>query len=395
MAESTLRTACVLGRLRNVAVEVRYDGGDGRALRQWLGAGQVYRRQGSGDLGDRMHDAFQDGLRRGAKRMVVIGTDCPELTPRIVGDAFDGLAENDLVLGPAEDGGYYLIGLSRPTRALFEGISWGTSQVLDSTLEVARGLGLSVALLPRLGDVDRPEDLHLWDRARRGLHTPRISVVVAALNEAGNIGASLASTRTGLNVQLIVVDGGSDDGTAEIAESAGATVLRCAPGRAVQLNTGASQASGDILLFLHADTRLPDGFDACIRYALSDSDVAAGAFLLGVDGASALVRGLVEPAANWRSRRRGMPYGDQAIFLKARVFHEAGGFPEMPIMEDFELMKRLRRRGRIEILPLRVATSGRRWRRLGVLRTTLINRAIITAYALGVAPSRLATWYRR
>ncbi|MGB9619788.1 MAG: TIGR04283 family arsenosugar biosynthesis glycosyltransferase, partial [Armatimonadota bacterium] len=155
---------------------------------------------------------------------------------------------------------------------------------------------------------------------------------------------------------------------------------------------GAQAASGSILLFLHADTRLPERFDEHVRRALRQPRVVAGAFRLRIDGPEPALR-LIEWGTYFRSRYLQMPYGDQALFLKAPIFHALGGFPDLPIMDDFVLVRRLRRLGRIVILPVPVVTSSRRWQELGVWRTTWINQKVIAGYYLGVAPRRLAQWY--
>ncbi len=193
---------------------------------------------------------------------------------------------------------------------------------------------------------------------------------------------------------MIVADGGSEDGSQEIAASCGAKVVASECGRARQMNAGADVATGDILLFLHADSRLPLGFAHHVRRMLSEPGVVAGAFELGIDAPGRGLR-VVESVANWRSRRRQLPYGDQAIFLKASLFREVGQFSDISIMEDVELIRRLRRKGRVAIAPAVVASSARRWEKLGVCRTTLINWASVAAYLLGVDASRIARWYRR
>ena len=229
----------------------------------------------------------------------------------------------------------------------------------------------------------------------------KISIIIPVLNEANTIKTALAIVQAASNVEVIVVDGGSEDKTVAIAKSLNVKVLFSRPGRAHQMNTGAAAATGDILLFLHADTRLPDGFDTMIRNALTIQNPKskiqnpiAGAFELGIDGKMRSLR-LVETMVNWRSHYLQLPYGDQALFLKTAVFHELGGFPELPIMEDFEFVRRLRRLGKIEILPAAVLTSGRRWKKLGVVKTTLINQLIVLGYFMGVSPDKLAYWYRR
>lgn len=223
---------------------------------------------------------------------------------------------------------------------------------------------------------------------------PLISIIIPTLNEEENIAACLKRTLNASNVERIVVDGGSHDLTIEIARSCGAKVLTSPTGRARQMNAGAEVASGDLLLFLHADTLLPEGFDDCVRRILTQPGVAAGAFEFRLDAVS---RGLqiIERVANWRSRRLQMPYGDQAIFVRSSLFHEIGGFPEMPIMEDFELIRRLKKKGRIHTLPLPAITSARRWHTLGIWQTTLSHQLIVAAYYLGLSPALIHRFARR
>ncbi len=222
-----------------------------------------------------------------------------------------------------------------------------------------------------------------------------ISVIIPTLDEADNIGPLLEDVFRARGVEVIVVDGGSRDQTVEVARDMGAQVLTGgSPGRALQMNRGAAAAGGGLLFFLHADSRLPKGFDDLIRRALAVDDAAAGAFRLHIDAPGAKLR-FVEFWANLRSRALGMPYGDQGLVIGSDHFKHLGGFPILPIMEDFEMVRRLRARGRIVILPAAIRTSARRWLNLGVGRTTLINQAIVLAYLVGVPPQRLARLYRR
>lgn len=398
MTQHTMELATAAAKRLDAAVDIRYDGGDERQMSDWLGTELPIHTQGDGDLGARMARSFDDAFQAGDDAVVIIGTDCPGLTPELVGAAFDALDETDLVLGPANDGGYYLIGLRRSIPQLFVDIPWGTGEVREKTIVVARQLDLSVHLLEPLDDVDRPEDLPVWERVCRGdalnSEVDRISIVIPTLNEAGSIQATLKAARKGRNVETIVVDGGSTDDTVAIASSCGATVIRTASGRARQMNTGAATASGGVLLFLHADTRLPEGYDSHVRHTLAQADTVAGAFGLSFDRSSRGLR-FLERAANYRSRRLQMPWGDQALFLRAEVFRELGGFPEMPIMEDFEFVRRLNKRGRVALVPASVLTSARRYEEVGPFRAWLTNRIAIWVYYLGVSPERIARWYRR
>ncbi|MHB8956051.1 MAG: TIGR04283 family arsenosugar biosynthesis glycosyltransferase [Pirellulaceae bacterium] len=220
----------------------------------------------------------------------------------------------------------------------------------------------------------------------------KISVIIPALNEVGHLKNTLVAPGQAENVEIIVVDGGSCDGTDDLAVAAGVRLLRSPAGRARQMNLGAAAATGDIYLFLHADTQLSPGFEQSVRAALRETGVIAGAFRLHIDGPERSLR-LIEWGTNWRSRWRQMPYGDQALFVRAETFRKLGGFKELPIMEDFEFVQRLRRAGRIAILPEAVTTSARRWHALGPWRTTWINQMIIGAYHLGISAERLSAWY--
>ncbi|WP_310416099.1 TIGR04282 family arsenosugar biosynthesis glycosyltransferase [Chamaesiphon sp. OTE_8_metabat_110] len=163
MTEQTLAQVKLLQQSHPVSVEVWFAGGSRDRMQTWLGALQ-YQPQPQGDLGSRMAQAFQVGFDRGVKASVIIGTDCPELTAALLAAAFQALQQTDLVLGPATDGGYYLIGLRRSVPELFESIAWSTDRVFQQTVDIASNLNLSLSCLPMLADVDRPEDLPVWDR---------------------------------------------------------------------------------------------------------------------------------------------------------------------------------------------------------------------------------------
>ncbi len=403
MTEHTLSQVKRLSTSCGIAVEIRYEGGDKNLMQTWLGQDFEYRPQGSGDLGQRMKRSFQDAFRAGATTAVIIGTDIPEITEGIIQKAFDVLQQKNMALGPAKDGGYYLIGLQKNSLSqavpdLFTGITWGVRDVLKKTIKIAKHSGLSFTLLDVLKDVDHPEDLMIWERSQNTSPTVfnpnRISIIIPAINEADNIANTIESIGPGNKKEVIVVDGGSNDDTVGIAKSLGARVITGTPPRARQMNRGADQATGDVLVFLHADTRLPEKFEEFVFNSFKQHKMVAGAFEFRMDSPIPSLR-LIERLANWRSRYLKMPYGDQAIFILSKVFHQIGGFPDIPIMEDFELVRRLRKQGNIIILPVPVFTSPRRWQNFGILKTTLINQLVIAAYVMGIAPEGIARWYGR
>jgi rSAM/selenodomain-associated transferase 2 len=221
-----------------------------------------------------------------------------------------------------------------------------------------------------------------------------VSVIIPTLNEEAHIDRVLTEVLQGKSVEAIVVDGGSGDATTDKAAARGVRVSRCTAGRARQMNQGAALAQGGLYFFLHADSRLPAGYDAIIRRVLACDRVAAGAFSLGIDADSPGLR-FIASCANLRSRYLGLPYGDQGLFLRADRFQACGGFPDLSIMEDVVMVGRLRKSGPIVTVAERIRTSSRRWHRLGVLRTTLINQTILAGFLLGVPAVRLARWYRR
>jgi rSAM/selenodomain-associated transferase 1 len=172
MTEYILSAVAAACKQRRLTIAVYYEGGDAGLMRDWLGPQFIYRSQGSGNLGRRMDNAFQEAFRTGIEAVVIVGSDIPCISANILQQAFEGLRKNNLVLGPAHDGGYYLIGLQRAAahRAnpqLFEGIKWGSDEVLAQTIQIAGALRLSIQLLEYLADVDRPEDLHFWQKLNK------------------------------------------------------------------------------------------------------------------------------------------------------------------------------------------------------------------------------------
>jgi rSAM/selenodomain-associated transferase 2 len=220
-----------------------------------------------------------------------------------------------------------------------------------------------------------------------------LSIIVPVLDEAAGIKATLADLapyrRRGC--ELIVVDGGSRDGTLALASPLADRVLTAPCGRAAQMNAGAAIAHGDVLLFLHADTKLPENADALIREGLAQSDGIWGRFDICFDHGG--IMPLIAVMMNLRSRVTGIATGDQAIFVTRAAFDAIGGFPAQPLMEDIALSSRIRRIGRPAYIRARVTTSARRWRKQGILRTVFLMWRLRLAYFLGADPAHLARQY--
>ena len=223
---------------------------------------------------------------------------------------------------------------------------------------------------------------------------PALSIIVPVLNEEAGIVAALDALadyrRHGHEV--IVVDGGSGDRTAELARPLADSVMTAPRGRAAQMNAGAARASGDILVFLHADTRLPPASDCLIVEGLRRTRRVWGRFDVAIAGGNPMLR-VVAAMMNMRSRASGIATGDQAIFVTHAAFAEGGGYPDIPLMEDIALSRRLKRASRPLCLRECVTTSGRRWEQHGIVRTTLLMWRLRLAYFLGAQPAALARRY--
>jgi len=389
LTEETLSRVNRFSSGRRVDVEICFDGTTEQKMRRWLGPRYIYSHQKAGDLGDRMKAALDAAFQDGCRRVVLHGTDIPGLTHSLLEEAFHKLQDTDLVLGPSTDGGYWLLGLRRQA-GLFEGIPWGTASVLEKTILKAKADGLSIHLLNALTDIDDLQDLKAvlpeWEEKK-----PYLSVIIPCLNEQDHIERTIHSA-SDVNAEIIVADGGSEDSTRSRAITAGACVLESPKGRAMQQNRGAAKAKGDVLLFLHADSSLPESYVDRVFDTLMDPKVIAGTFLFRTDLGGPFMKS-IELLTNMRSRLFELPYGDQGLFLRRSVFEETGGFPEVPLGEDFYFVRRLSKTGRIETAPAAVITSARRWRRLGPVRTSLLNQIIVAGLLLGIAPRTLARLY--
>jgi len=227
----------------------------------------------------------------------------------------------------------------------------------------------------------------------RAMSAGRLSIIIPVLNEEAGVAAALQSLSglRGRGAEVIVVDGGSRDGTVALARPLCDRLIAAPRGRATQMNAGASAAHGDALLFLHVDTRLPEGGDQLVLDGLA-SGRPWGRFDVRIDGHHPLFP-VIAAAMNLRSRLTGIATGDQAIFVDRSAFAVIGGFPDIALMEDIVLSRRLKRLGRPLCLRAQALTSGRRWEKHGVVRTILTMWRLRLAFFLGVAPAKLAASY--
>ena len=370
--------------------------------------------QGEGSLGERMERVLRAGLEQ-ADVAVAVGTDIPGLGVRDYQESLAMLEHCDAVVGPAEDGGFYLLALRSCPEGLLRDIPWSSPDTFERTVAALEAAGLKVEQLAAKFDVDEAADLprlrhfmrehpETLPHTRALLSSRSISIIIPVLGEGARLRALLDSLRrmqgatTDGIVEVIVVDGGSRDDSVAIASSVpGIRVLRSEPGRARQMNHGAAEATGGILLFLHADTKLPENFAALIGGALADASTVGGAFRIRTryDG-QGTPRRWVRPflrLADMRSRYSGLPYGDQAIFVRADAFRELGGFPELPLFEDLAFSEAMRERGELAILTTPVVVSGRRFQERPFYYFALMN-SFPALYRLGVSPERLARFYK-
>jgi rSAM/selenodomain-associated transferase 2 len=218
-----------------------------------------------------------------------------------------------------------------------------------------------------------------------------VSVILPTLNEESCLGETLRLLRQHRPHEIIVVDGGSSDATCREAAAAD-RLMQAPPGRAVQMNHGAAYATGDVLLFLHADCSLEPGALAAAERCLAVRGVAAGCFLMRVRACGLLYRS-IDACATARVRLTGLVYGDQGLFLRRACFERLGGFPPLRLMEDLYFSRELHRYGRIHVVPRRIFVSPRRWQRAGLVRQTLRNWTLTALAAGGMHPDRLALWY--
>ena len=394
MGTHVSRQLRMLRAVHRVRVIARVTGGSHRAARDWLKLPTS--QQSDGDLGQRQLHALEQGIRR-THVAAVIGSDAPSVDAASMHAALEAAAKNGASFIAADDGGYCMLAvrfdcLPAVGSMLLSSIDWGTSDVLKQCLAHLGASGIVPMVLGPFPDVDRPEDMEAWSAVRAAWYEPprSLAVIVPTLNEAEAL-PGLLEHLSGHGADIIIVDAGSTDDTREVAKSAGARVIESERGRGLQLNAGARTTDADALLFLHADTTPPGDFTEHVLGALSDPDLLVGAFRFDTGARTTAMR-ILEAGTRLRSTLLHLPYGDQGLFCRRVAWQALGGFPESPVMEDYEFVARARRAGRVRVLPQPALTSDRRWMESGPWRWTALNLATVARYRLGSTPEELAAW---
>ena len=361
---------------------------------------EVYKKhvQSGHDLGERMQNAFDYAFQEGNGEVVIIGTDCLELTSAIIMNAFAGLRNNDVVIGPASDGGYYLLAMKQMRSQLFHNINWSTDKVLKQTLAICKNENLLVYQLQELSDIDNENDL---DESLKQMLQIKlneiISVIIPTYNEEAQIKATIQKLwqydENNLIKEIIVADGGSTDKTITIAQKEGVKiVISPKKGRAAQMNYGASFATGEILYFLHADTIPPRNFTRDIANAMAQG-FCAGCFMLSFDYNHWFLK-----ANCWFTRFDidAIRFGDQSLFVTKDAFLKAGSFCEKHmVLEDQHLIKRLKKLVAFTIIKRPVITSSRKYLEKGIYKTQGIFFIIYFMYRLGYSQQKLVSTYKK
>lgn len=383
LLRATLDTARQVGNRRGVAIEVHACDAGSRDVAALVGTDMTFIDQRKRHSGQPLRSGSSDAHNDDVRKVVFIGFCCPLLDSDVLCMAFDALDDHDVVLGPTRDDRSYLIGMLTNRVALLSDIAKTRFWVPSELKQACLNDGLNLAELPAMPIMSAPDDLADWASARfaHAPARPRLSVIIPSRNEQNHLAATIASALVADNIEIIVADGRSTDRTIEIARQFGVTVTESPPSRGAQMNSAAEVARGDILLFLHADTLLPPGYDAVVYQTLATPNTSAGAFTLAID-AKGMAPRLIEWGVYARSRFCERPYGDQAIFMSTETFHDSGRFPNLPYMEDFAMLPCLKRRGHIRVVPDQVMTSARRWEKHGWTTTTLMHQWAKLRYLL-------------
>jgi len=371
--------------------------------------------QGEGDLGARLERILRRALSE-SEFAIALGADSPGLPLRLLEQARDAIREADAVIGPCEDGGFYLLGLRRCPPGLLDKITWSNTGTFEQVLARLRDAELRVSVLDPWFDVDRPEDLAKlrgkiaageiraeatrktldgFSRSGEITNAFKVSVILPVLNERQALPRTIALLECQpWTHEIIVVDAGSTDGTREwLAQQGRIITIEATCGKGIQINAGAKRATGDILLLLHADSLLPPGAGEQIQKTLRSEKVAGGCFCVSFGDVGPTSLKIVSAGINLRTRLTHTATGDQAIFVRKEVFARAGGCPDWPLFEDVELVQRIKKQGKFGVVSSAVTISPRRYLSYGIVRTACLIYALRLAYWVGVSPFTLSKWF--
>ncbi|MFH1930329.1 MAG: TIGR04283 family arsenosugar biosynthesis glycosyltransferase [Pseudomonadota bacterium] len=348
--------------------------------------------QMSGHLGEKMGNAFNHVFTKGYGHAVLIGTDIADIMTSDIADAFQALNENQAVLGPAQDGGFYLIGLSSTINEIFNFPNWSTPSVFERTLNCFHASAHKVRTLCKRHDIDEKKDLIYFNS--NPLFQDQISIIIPYLSGTKKLASLVdcleAQLWPGDEVVLVRGNGSPEWGTKNISPH---TRLIFAPkGRGNQLNHGARVAQRNILWFLHIDTAPPPNFGYHIRKLTLIRHMVLGCFELSFN-TSSLPLNLISKWTNLRTKYFQLPYGDQGFFCTRRIFYKAGGFKKQFLMEDVDFVRNCKKMGKLLIVPQPIHSSPQRYLTKGVLRASLQNHFLILLYFLGVSDKRLYEFY--
>jgi uncharacterized protein len=349
-------------------------------------------------LGERMDAAIRQVLACGYSDVLLVGTDLANLEPVDLTEAYQAVEKGYAALGPAADGGFYLIGLNRPCPAVFQLKSWGTGEIFARTEQLLLNSGFMVKRLKERRDIDCPEDLPFIQS--KPWFTASLSIIIPTLGSSDRLGPFLQNLQQQIwpDDEIILVEAETSDqqrGHVEPKQVAQQIFSVHAPrGRGLQLNRGVATAKGSLLFFLHDDSKPPPNFAYSIRKVCEAPSMSLGCFQLAFSPSNPLLNGIAK-WANFRTRTLGLPYGDQGLFCRHDGFEKAGGFRKPYLMEDVDFVSHCRRLGQLVVLSDSMVTSPEGYIRLGILRASLRNHLTMLLYHLGVDDRKLYRFYYR
>lgn len=365
--------------------------------------------QPAGTLGERLRAVERHIRAGGGRKIIFIGTDSPALSAAVLNKAADSLQEHDAVFIPARDGGVTLMAASKPWPDLSR-LPWETAKLGAALAAACRAEGFTIRLLPQSYDVDTVSDLQFAARdiaadarpGRRALYrwieralppAADISVVVPVLDDLAALEGLLTklASMDGIR-ETVVVDAGSDQQCQQLCEHHHAIYLTAEACRGRQLRLGAERCGGDILWFLHADSRpATDATDRIHQHLAAGQD--GGYFRFRFLGEHSVIKRLLEAGINLRTRV-GIPYGDQGLFFRREAYFQTGGFAATPLFEEVGLVRELRQKFRFSEVDAEIGVSPRRWERDGWLRRSMHNRYLAIAFMLGTPADKLVQGYQ-